>query len=217
MNGAEWRLSETWSSADGAETRARSTGRASGTSCSGWAGGFRLSISRPSRFQKQNPVSCTTRRGPFNLPQCISFVSMNRDPAVRRPVRRKNRRIILIPAPNRRCIFSMTDRNSRIIGAKLADAESRTERALLTGRRLRRGVHDSIEYLKTSILDFIELHNEREARHRPPKKVSNESYKPSTARFCATEVPDSISKSHLAGAMQIESTAAPKQGDELAL
>ena len=34
----------------------------------------------------------------------------------------------------------------------------------LAKRRLQRGVHDSIEYLERSILDFIALHNEKEAK-----------------------------------------------------
>ena len=34
----------------------------------------------------------------------------------------------------------------------------------LAGRRLRRGVHDSVEDLERSILDFIDLHNEKEAK-----------------------------------------------------
>ena len=34
----------------------------------------------------------------------------------------------------------------------------------LVRRRLRRGVHDSLEDLKAAILDFIKLHNEKEAK-----------------------------------------------------
>ena len=34
----------------------------------------------------------------------------------------------------------------------------------LANRRLRRGVHDSLEDLKAAILDFIKLHNEKEAK-----------------------------------------------------
>ena len=34
----------------------------------------------------------------------------------------------------------------------------------LANRRLRRGVYDSLEDLKAAILDFIKLHNEKEAK-----------------------------------------------------
>ena len=34
----------------------------------------------------------------------------------------------------------------------------------LARRRFRRGVYDSLEYLKAAILNFIKLHNEKEAK-----------------------------------------------------
>ena len=82
----------------------------------------------PGRGGRTRPRAEARQRSPFALRQsATSHRPRAKEPRVRPSSATAVRSQIPMPAPNRRCNFSMTGPSRRIIGAKLADAECRVK------------------------------------------------------------------------------------------
>ena len=115
--------------------------RGSGTGSEGTrraeAGALRASGSRTPRSAAK-PGSARRADAKQNSPFALRQSATSQRPRAREPRVRPSsatavRNQIPMPAPNRRCSFSMTDPSRRIIGAKLAAAECRVKCVLLIG------------------------------------------------------------------------------------